>query len=64
MHKKRPKICTACRELAQLKFTYIITIKIAKARPHRVECPTDSSVQKQWSMHRPMGNSTKGNKLS
>ena len=25
--------------------------KIAKPRPHRVECPTDSSVQKQWSMH-------------
>ena len=35
-------------ELAQLNYC----TKIAKARPHRVECPTDSSVQKQWSMIR------------
>ena len=58
MHKKRHKICTGCRVSAAKIYLYHST-KIAKARPHRVECPTDSSVQKQWSMHRPMGNSTK-----
>ena len=49
MHKKRPKICTGCRVSAAKIYLYHST-KIAKARPHRVECPTDSSVQKQWSM--------------
>ena len=48
--QKRPKICTGCRVSAAKIYIYHST-KIAKARPHRVECPTDSSVQKQWSMH-------------
>ena len=50
MHKKSPKICTGCRVSAAKIYLYHST-KIAKARPHRVECPTYSSVQKQWSMH-------------
>ena len=49
MHKKRPKICTGCRVSAAKIYLYHSTEK-AKAKPHRVECPTDSSVQKQWSM--------------
>ena len=49
MHKKRPKICTGCRDSAAKIYLYHST-KIAKAKPHRVECPTDSSVQNQWSM--------------
>ena len=49
MHKKRPKICTGCRVSAAKIYLYHRT-KIAKARPHRVEWQTDSSVQKQWFM--------------
>ena len=49
MHKKIPKICTGCRVSAAKIYLYHST-KIAKARPHRVECPIDSSVQRQWSM--------------
>ena len=49
MHKKSPKICTGCRVI-EAKIYLHHSNKIAKARPHRVECPTDSSVQKQRSM--------------
>ena len=49
MHKKRPKIRTGCRVSAAKIYLYHST-KIAKARTHRVEWPTDSSVQKQWSV--------------
>ena len=49
MHKKRTKICTGCK-VSELKMYLYHSTKIAKARTHRVECPTDSSVQKQWSM--------------
>ena len=51
MQKKRPKICTGCR-VSAAKIDLYHSTKIAKARPHRVECPTDSSVQKQWFMAR------------
>ena len=49
MHKKRPKICTGCR-VSAVKIYLYHTTKIAKARPHRVEWQTHSSVQKQWFM--------------
>ena len=49
MHEKIPKICSGCRVSAAKIYLYHST-KIAKARQHRVECPTDSSVQKQWFM--------------
>ena len=49
MHKKRPKICTGCR-VSEAKIYLFLSTEIAKAGPHRVECPTDSSVQKQWFM--------------
>ena len=49
MHKKIPKICTGCRVSAAKIYLYHST-KIAKARPHRVEWQTDSSVQEQWFM--------------
>ena len=52
MHKKRLKICTGCKVSAGKIYLYHST-KIVKARPHRVECPIDSSVQKQWFMYRP-----------
>ena len=50
MHKKRPKICTGYRVSATKIYLYQST-KIAKARPHSVEWPTDNSVQKQWSVN-------------
>ena len=50
--QKRPKICTGCRVSAAKIYLYHST-KLAKARPHRVEWQTDSSVQKQWFMVRP-----------
>ena len=53
MHKKRPTICTCCR-VSEAKIYLYHSTKIAKARPHRVECPTDSSVQKQWFMGKVM----------
>ena len=43
--QKRPKICTGCKVSAAKIYLYHST-KIAKARPHRVEWQTDSSVQK------------------
>ena len=43
MHKKRPKICTGCRVSAAKIYLYHST-KIAKAKPHRVKYPTDSSL--------------------
>ena len=49
MHKKRPKICTGCR-VREAKIYLYHSTKIAKARPHREEWQTDSSVQKQWFM--------------
>ena len=49
MHKKIPKICTGCRVSATKIYLYHST-EIAKARPHRVEWQTDSSVQKHWFM--------------
>ena len=50
MHKKDLKFALVA-ELVQLKFTYLYhNTKIAKARPHRVECPKDSSVQKQCTL--------------
>ena len=49
MHKKIPKICTGCRVSAAKLYLYHST-EIAKARPHREECQTDTSVQKQWSL--------------
>ena len=55
MHIKRPKICTCCRVSAAEIYLYH-SAKIAKARPHRVECPTDSSVQKQWFMDKVIKN--------
>ena len=50
MHKKIPKICTGCRVSAAKIYLYHST-EIAKARPHSEEWQTDTSVQKQWSMH-------------
>ena len=47
--QKRPKICAGCRVSSAKIYLYHST-KIAKARPHRVQCHTDSSVQKQWYM--------------
>ena len=52
MHKKTHLKFELVLELALLKFTYItVQTKIAKARPLKVKCPTDSSFQKQWFMH-------------
>ena len=45
MHKKDLKFALVV-ELAAKIYLYHNT-KIAKASPHRVECPTNSSVQKQ-----------------
>ena len=47
--QKRPKICTGCR-VSEAKIYLYHSTKTAKARPHRVEWQTDSSVQKQWFM--------------
>ena len=52
MHKKNPKICTGCRVSDAKIYSYHST-EIAKARPHREEWETDTSVQKQWSMDYP-----------
>ena len=41
--QKRPKICTSCRVIAAKTYLYHST-KIAKARPHSVDCQTDISV--------------------
>ena len=49
MHKKIPKICTGCR-VSEAKIYLYQSTEIAKARPHREEWQTDTSVQKQWSM--------------
>ena len=53
MHKKIPKICTGCRVSAAKIYLYHST-EIAQARPHSEEWQTDTSVQKQWSMTRPI----------
>ena len=50
MHKKNPKICPGCRVSSAKIYLYHST---AKARPHREEWQTDTSVQKQCSMPRP-----------
>ena len=52
MHKKVLKFALDVDvELAQLEFTDLYhSSKLAKARPQSVECPTDSSVQRQWSV--------------
>ena len=55
MHIKRPKISTYFRVSAAEVYLYH-SAKIAKARPHRVECPTDNSVQKQWFMDKVIKN--------
>ena len=47
--KKSLEICTGCKVIAARIYLYHST-KIAKARPHRDEWQTDSSVQKQWFM--------------
>ena len=57
MHKKNPKICTVCR-VSEAKIYLYHSTKIAKARPHRVEWQTDSSVQKQWFMAKDYYNSS------
>ena len=52
MHKKYLKFALVV-ELAIVSAAKIYlyhSTKIAKARPHRVEWQTDSSVQKQWFM--------------
>ena len=49
MHKKNSKICTGCR-VSEAKIYLYHSTEIAKARPHREEWQTDTSVQKQWSM--------------
>ena len=51
MHKIVSKICTGCRVSEAKSYLYHST-EIAKARPHREEWQTDTSVQKQWSMAR------------
>ena len=53
MHKKIPKICTGCRVSAAKIYLYHST-KIAKARPHSEEWQTDTSIQKQWFMAKPI----------
>ena len=52
MHKKIPKICTGCR-VSEAKIYLYHSTEIAKARPQSEEWQTDTSVQKQRSMHRP-----------
>ena len=47
MHKKIPEICTGCR-VSEAKIYLYHRAEIAKARPHREEWQTDTSVQKQW----------------
>ena len=49
MHKKNPEICTGCR-VSEAKIYLYHSTKIAKAKPHRVDCSTGSSVQKLWFM--------------
>ena len=53
MHKKIPEICTGCR-VSEAKIYLYHSTEIAKARPHREKWQTDTSVQKQWSMPRPI----------
>ena len=59
MHKKIPKICTGCR-VSEAKIYLYLSTEIAKARPHSEEWQTDTSVQKQWSMHQPTMGRRKG----
>ena len=49
--QKIPKIYTGCRVSAAKIYLYHST-KIAKAMPHSEEWQTNTSVQKQWSMHK------------
>ena len=58
MHKKIPKICTGCR-VSEAKIYLYHSTEIAKARPHSEEWQTDTSVQKQWSMHHTIRKSSK-----
>ena len=58
MHKKIPKICTGCR-VSEAKIYLYHSTETAKARPHSEEWQTDTSVQKQWSMHYDINNKGK-----
>ena len=50
MHKKVLKFALVVFRVSAAKIYLYHSTEIAKARPHRVEWQTDSSVQKHWFM--------------